>query len=150
MGLILFIIYINDIPDMVEGDIETFVDDIKMFKAIEGTEDCEAPQEDLNKLQGWCRTWQLVFNAVKCKVKCLGCTKPGFEYVMVDQSGSPVPLEESKCKDLGMYVYVGQKMTFNRQVYETIASAQQTTWNHSSGIPLPGPRNAALLVQRAG
>ncbi len=40
------------------------------------------------------------------------------------QYQGPVPLEESECeKDLR--VYVDQKMTFNRNVYEAIAKANR-------------------------
>ncbi len=48
-------------------------------------------------------------------------------YVMLDQSGSPLPLMESECENkLGVYVY--QKMTFNMHVYKAIATANRLFW----------------------
>ena len=70
MGPTLFILYINNMPDMLEGMVKLFADDTKVWRAIQETVDCEALQKDLNRLKDWFRTWQLAFNGEKCKLIC--------------------------------------------------------------------------------
>ena len=52
---ILFVIFINDLPDAVTSTTKIFVDDTKLFRAIRGHEDREKLQNDLNQLVKWFR-----------------------------------------------------------------------------------------------
>ncbi len=51
MGATLFVICINDMPDVVEGMIKLFAEDTKVSRVIQETVDCEALQRDFNRLQ---------------------------------------------------------------------------------------------------
>ena len=67
IGPLLFVLYINDLPDRVKAEIYLFADDTKMYCKI--TENgMSTLQEDLNKLQIWSDTWLLKFHPDKCKV----------------------------------------------------------------------------------
>ena len=50
LGPILFIIYINDLPDHVSCNIQMFADDTKINNSISGEGDVENIQEDLENL----------------------------------------------------------------------------------------------------
>jgi hypothetical protein len=65
--LILFVIYINDLPDTVESDSYLFADDTKIFRIIKGEDDKEILQDDLTKLEEWSNKWLLKFHPEKCK-----------------------------------------------------------------------------------
>ena len=70
IGPLLFVLYINDLPDRVKAEIYLFADDTKMYCKI--TENgMSTLQEDLNKLQIWSDTWLLKFQPVCGSPFCL-------------------------------------------------------------------------------
>jgi len=68
LGPILFVIYINDMPDCVAATAYLFADDTKLYKEIKSPEDSNSLQRDLDSLQEWSNTWLLKFHPNKCKV----------------------------------------------------------------------------------
>ena len=67
LGPILFVIYINDLPDNLRGHVEMFKDDTKVHAHIKDPQDGDILQYDLNSLSDWAEKWQLKFNV---KVWC--------------------------------------------------------------------------------
>ena len=66
---LLFLLFINDMPDCAEHSIlSLFADDAKCFRKIIDVDDCERLQHDLNSLYEWSQVWKLNFNVIKCKV----------------------------------------------------------------------------------
>ena len=68
LGPLLFLAYINDMPECVKSDIKLFADDSLLYRRIRNDADCHQLQEDLDKLQEWEQRWQMGFNADKCEV----------------------------------------------------------------------------------
>lgn len=68
LGPLLFLAYINDMPDCTSSDIRLFADDSLMFRVIKSTNDKTRLQQDLEALEQWERTWLMRFNASKCYV----------------------------------------------------------------------------------
>ena len=54
-GSILFIIYVNDIPDSLQNFCKFFADDTKVYTAVDKKSDQESLQQDLLKLSEWSR-----------------------------------------------------------------------------------------------
>ena len=50
-----------------------FADDAKLLRKIESKEDCEHLQKDLDKIHS--KLWEMEFNAKKCKVQEIGCSR---------------------------------------------------------------------------
>ncbi len=101
---LLFICYINDMPGVVLSTFRMFADDTKIFRQVDSEEDTENLQSDLTKLKDWAGTWQLRFNATKCKVMHLGWNNHCQEYTM-EQNDYQVLLSVTECeKDLGVHV----------------------------------------------
>ena len=67
LGPVLFIIYINDMPDMLRKYCKMFADDAKLYSAIETTDDQEELQDDLFDSCDWGKDWLLEHNIQKCK-----------------------------------------------------------------------------------
>ncbi|CAH8497539.1 unnamed protein product, partial [Schistosoma bovis] len=67
-GPLLFLIYINDLPQQVTSDLLLFADDVKLWREIRNQDDIQALQEDLTRLQSWADDNGLTFNTSKCKV----------------------------------------------------------------------------------
>ena len=69
LGLILFLIYINDLPDCVLSSVKLFADDTKVYrKLLDKTVDSLMLQSDLDQVSNWARMWQMTFNPDKCEV----------------------------------------------------------------------------------
>ena len=68
LGPILFVIYINDLPEAVESEAYLFADDTKIFRVINSLDDQHILQNDLVKLENWSDKWLLKFHPEKCKL----------------------------------------------------------------------------------
>ena len=100
IGPILFVIFINDMPDAVKHNFcKLFADDCKLYGKVDAKSD-NLVQADLKLLEEWSRIWQLPFNAKKCKVMHFGYNNPKLPYVLNDQELDMTTSE----KDLGVMV----------------------------------------------
>ena len=87
LGPLLFIIYINDIDIGLVCKISKSEDDIKIINRVDMETQRDTIQNVLDKLVKWAGTWQMTFNASKCKDMHLGQGKPKTEYTK-NESGS--------------------------------------------------------------
>ena len=69
LGPLLFIIFINDLPDCVQSICKIFADDTKVYNSHKNY---SILQNDLYKLLDWAREWDLNFNLSKCHVLHMG------------------------------------------------------------------------------
>jgi len=76
LGLVLFIIYINDLPKVVRNMAILFADDTKIYSPLRYQEYHRGWQEDLDNLVRWSKKWHLCFNTTKCKVMNYGRVNP--------------------------------------------------------------------------
>ena len=114
LGPILFLIYINDLPDYVKSSCKIFADDTKIYVKVGNMADVEKIQKDIDKLVGWSRTWLLNFNAGKCKVM------HGRANYFMEGTEIQAVSEE---KDLG--VVVDKKLRFSRNIAAAAACANR-------------------------
>ena len=68
LGPILFLIYINDLPDLVTSKVRLFADDTAVYLTVESPSDRQVLQKDLDTLSGWESRWDMEFNPSKCQV----------------------------------------------------------------------------------
>ena len=68
LGPMLFLLYINYLPEKVLSTTRLFADDSLLYIRIKTEEDRRALQEDLLRLEAWERDWQMSFNLIKCEV----------------------------------------------------------------------------------
>ena len=66
MAPLLFLLFINDLPDIVKSNARLFADDCLLYRVINTKTDQLQLQEDLANLEKWEKTWQVSFNADKC------------------------------------------------------------------------------------
>ena len=74
LGPLLFILYINDLPDCLNDDsnIYLYADNAKLFRHISTSQDSLFLQDDINKLFNWTDEWLIKLNINKCKVVSYG------------------------------------------------------------------------------
>ena len=67
LGPLLFLIYINDLPDpLLHSSVYLFADDTKLMKASTTSDSVNQLQSDIDSLQSWCHQWKLKLNPCKC------------------------------------------------------------------------------------
>ena len=137
LGPILFVIYINDLPQRVKSQIKMFADDTKLYSRVDrvdkngtniGASDL---QDDLDALTKWSDTWQLKFHPEKCCVLKLGQDR-GTAYYMdtKDKDGNTTRIrlkETQEEKDLG--VTVDKALSFKNHVEEATLKANRVVGN---------------------
>ena len=65
LGPLLFLIYINDLPECNYASCQLFADDTKLLKSVITSIDCTQLQLDLTSLEQRCNTWRLNLNQHK-------------------------------------------------------------------------------------
>ena len=63
LGLLLFLIYINDLPDNLSTNVKLFADDTSLFSVVHdiATSSCDL-NYDLNRVREWAFQWKMSFN----------------------------------------------------------------------------------------
>ena len=123
LGPLLFLIYINDMPQVVSEDtmIRLFADDCLAYRMIRSVQDQIALQDDLENLQKWTEKWGMRFNPSKCQIMHLSRGKCQTKFYEL----SGVILETvNSAKYLG--ITVSKDLTWHNQVCAAAKKANST------------------------
>ena len=105
LGPLLFVIYINDLDDNVQGMVSKFADDTKIGGIVNSEDGVSRLQEDIDELVRWASKWQMEFNPDKCEVIHFGRNNLESEYVM---NGRTLGKTDEQ-RDLGVKVHKSLK-----------------------------------------
>jgi hypothetical protein len=117
LGPLLFLLFINDLPDSIKNEIKIFADDVKM---VTDPGQSISIQADLQELCDWESVWLLMFNVEKCKVLHIGKSNPKNTYTFL---GTALDVCSSE-KDLG--VTFNEKLNFHDHIYTSISKAKSS------------------------
>lgn len=67
LGPVLFVCFINDMPEKVISLVHMFADDIKVGQEIASDMDRAALQQDLDSLTEWSSKWQMQFKPLMAR-----------------------------------------------------------------------------------
>ncbi|KAK3101483.1 hypothetical protein FSP39_003928 [Pinctada imbricata] len=118
LGPILFLIYINDLPDVVHNIAKLFADDTKLYSVVNNSNQQFTLQEDINKLTDWSNEWLLKFNIDKCKHLHLG-RQTNYTYTMAGKEITKINNE----KDLG--IIIDNELKFQTHICTQVKKANQ-------------------------
>lgn len=121
IGPLLFLVYINDLPNNVTSTVRLFADDCVVYREIKNTNDTVLLQEDLATISNWCSQWKMTLNDTKCKV------------MRFSRRVNPCPAPYTICSSLltpvTSYKYLGVIITSNlawkAHIISIIASANR-------------------------
>jgi hypothetical protein len=70
LGLILFVVFTNDINLVFRGDavLKLFADDVKLYSEIDLGDVSASLELSLDNLTQWAKDWQLTININKCSI----------------------------------------------------------------------------------
>ena len=71
-GSILFLNFINDMPDKINNMIHLFADGTKICLQLTNQNQTNALQNNIDRLDEWSDRWKLIFNVATCKTKQIG------------------------------------------------------------------------------
>ena len=113
LGPVLFLVFINDLPEVIKVLIKLFADDAKLYSVVTSNADNRA-QFSLNRAVDWSKVWKMIFNIIKCHHLHIGKKFTETTYTM-ESDGQQVELEKVKNeKDLG--VIIDQNLTFRDHI----------------------------------
>jgi hypothetical protein len=139
LGPLLFLIFINDIPNGIKSFLLLFADDLKL---IVNANLKDVTQKDLDLLSEWQKKWLLSFNTTDSKCKVLSISKSGTreninKYYLNDGLLPNVAGE----KDLG--VNIESNLGWGSHIQSNISKAKQCIgWVKRNVIS----RNAEVMV----
>ncbi len=126
LGPLLFVVFINDLPESIELPSKLYADDSKVMCELRKSkflDDAARLQADIDRIVGWCDQWLMKLNVGKCKVMHIGHKNPKVMYFMKDvSSGQPHALEKTDLeRDLG--VYIASDLKSHGQVNQVVSKA---------------------------
>ena len=122
LGPLLFLTYINDLPDKLNSSVRLFADDCVLYHEIRNKHDADELQRDLDTLVKWEKDWQLAFNPTKCHIMRLTHSRSPKEYRY--RLGESILSEVSGHPYLG--IHISSDLSWNAHVDQIHAKASRT------------------------
>jgi hypothetical protein len=122
LGPILFIIYINDLPDILSPETlcAIFADDTKIYRKIQNNNDIQQLQTDIDNVAEWGTKWGLKFNTKKTvHLPISYSTTLDSDYAMEDAAIR----QESTMDDLG--ITISTNLRWTTHINQIITKAHQ-------------------------
>ena len=120
LGPILFLIFINDLPDCLKSVCHIFADDTKVYNSSNND---IILQNDIDELHKWSLKWQLHFNSSKCKCIHFGNGNPQNQYFFHNDHDSILIEKATEEKDLG--VIFESNLKFDKHINSAVNKANQ-------------------------
>lgn len=123
LGPILFLIYINDLPEYLKhSKIRLFADDSIIYRNITSQNDCLKLQEDLEAAIKWEHDWLMQFHPDKCNIMRI-TTKKKPTHFYYNMSGHILETVQT-AKYLG--ITLSSDLKWNAHIQQTAAKANKT------------------------
>lgn len=121
LGPLLFLVFINDLPQNIQSEVRLFADDCVIYREIKNEFDHTQLQEDLHTLVKWQDTWQLHFNIKKCFVMRIthARSQKFYEYTLGD-----TVLADTKCHPY-LGVNISSNLTWSKHINQITSNTNR-------------------------
>ena len=148
VGLLFFLIYINNLADRTSSIVKLFADDTSLFSVVQNNNSPSQLNNDLNKVSDWTYTWKMSFNPGLSKqaqevIFSRKCTKE--DHPPIYFSDTPVTQTTAQ-KHIGMYL--DKKLNYNIHIKEKFGKVYKLIGllrNLSNKLP----RQALVTIYKA-
>ena len=124
LGPILFLIFINDLIEVVESDIRIFADDTFIFRIVDQFS-TDILNSDLRKISAWAKQWKLVFNPnIEKQAVEIVFSNNKYKTIVVPLTFNDVPVKQvEETKHLGMIL--DSRLNFESHMENKLAKARR-------------------------
>lgn len=120
LGPLLFVVYINDLPDATDSPTYLFADDTKIYRRVTNDQESKELQDDINNLQEWSDRWLLKFHPDKCVHMKIG--KNSNRKYTLGTATQKCQIKQSSCeKDIG--IHIDSKLSFLEHISKAVNKA---------------------------
>ena len=126
LGPLLFLIYINDLPDGLQSNVKLFADDTSVFSVVNDINDsCKELNDDLLKVNKWAYQWKMSFNPDPNKTATeVIYSRKSIQHPHPAIYFNNFPISSEPCaKHLGMFL--DSKLNFNTHLNDKICKANK-------------------------
>ena len=122
LGPVLFLVFMNDLPDHIRSKVRLFADDTAVYLAVSNLEQAKLLQEDSDRLGEWSFKRDMEFNPSKCTIIHVTSSKTAIpsQYTLYGETLESI----SSSKYLGMTI--NDRLTWNDHIQNTVTSANKT------------------------
>jgi hypothetical protein len=122
LGPLLFLAYINDLPQNITSQVRLFADDCVIYRQIKNDHDHNQLQDDLHTLERWEEDWQMRFNVKKCFIMRITHVRNPkiFQYTL-----GGIILEETKCHTY-LGVHITDNLSWSKHINKITSSANRS------------------------
>ena len=143
LGPILFLAYINDLPQDIVSQVRLFADDTAIYLTVESKTDSDCLQRDLDWLQAWESKLDMEFNPSKCQV------------IHVTASGGPLKTEyilhgqelESVTSARYLGVDISNNMSWNAHVTRVATNVKRSLGFIKRNVKTKSPKLREMAYQ---
>ena len=140
LGPILFLVYINDLPDYATfSNLLMYADDSQCIMKTGTTSTCVSLQSDLTSLCAWSSTWNMSFNHLKSVHMRFGSSATNFTYLL---NNCPVPLKSSH-SDVG--ILLTSSLSWSPHISNILLKAYRSLGLVRRTVPY----NSAIYLKRS-
>ena len=142
LGPILFLVYINDLPDDIVSQVRLFAVDTAIYLTLENKSDSDKLQRDLDRLQTWEARWDMEFNPSMCQVVRVTSSRNPLqtEYILHGQVLEAV----TSARYLG--VDISSNLSWNTHVDRITANANRSLGFIKKISKLSPPKSEKWLI----
>ena len=121
LGPILFLVYVNDLPNnILQSSAYLFTDDTKFIRSITNFNDTVLLQSDIDSLSSWCKKSNLSLNQGKCAIMRISL-KSNTDSPTYIINNSNVPISSNQ-RDLG--IIISHNLSWNAHYSYICANAR--------------------------
>ena len=120
---ILFIIFINNMPEVTACCMKIYADDAKIYDRVNNIVQSTRLQRCITNVEEWANDWNMFFNFGKCKHVHYGSHDENFRYTMVNSDELMEIQNVISENDLG--VLVDNKLLFREHIAKKVGTVNR-------------------------
>ena len=126
LGPLLFLIYINNLPEGLESTLKRFADDTSLFSTVYDLNmSADQPNKDLKKISEWVYKWKMIFiPGLSKQAQEIIFSRKTHKISNLSTTFSTVPVARTPCQK-HLCLYLDEKLNFSHHINVKISEANK-------------------------